>query len=297
MALRQELDDLVKAHAKYDPAVRLPADSELPREPLYLQALKAQAARDGVTVAEVFARDQKLLAESEYPSPQCLKPGDVTRAVVGLQALPVARQAHLEACLYCQALVAHSRPDEARIARIRTALARPEAVPTAEPVWRRARAWIPSLDWSSLWSVKELVPAGVGMLLGIGVMLGWLSLKSPRTQSAERDKVLLHSAVYNLWRGDNPAAAAAQADQLLKQNPGNAEAFRVRAGASVQLGEWQKAQSDYAAALRLDPNDSISASALDYLKRFSGRKNDDAPLLGYVPEGMLPRQMKETKDN
>src|SRR5207244_7013691 len=109
--------------AKYDPEVAPPGEPSPNPRPLCLQDLEERAAREGKSVEEIRARDQELLASHRYPTAECLKAGEVLYAAVGAAALPAPRREHYQACLYCQAVVANSVPDEARVAEMGRLLA------------------------------------------------------------------------------------------------------------------------------------------------------------------------------
>jgi hypothetical protein len=75
-------------------------------KPKYLQAAEHFAAQKGISVPELF--EQLHEAASRYPGPECLEPHEVAHQAEG-NALPADRQAHVDACGDCYALVLSTR--------------------------------------------------------------------------------------------------------------------------------------------------------------------------------------------
>ena len=113
MSLSEKLDALVREHRKYDPAVAEKVEDVAGTTPQRPYALCGEAVRqEEGSVAAVRGHDQDCLSRGEFPSRDCLKADEVLEAALGGKALEASRREHFESCIYCQVLVANSRPDK-----------------------------------------------------------------------------------------------------------------------------------------------------------------------------------------
>jgi len=179
MTLSDKLKALVQEHAKkYDPAVTSARDATVPGKPLYVQDVEDRAKRQGKTPAQVRREDLEMLANSQFPSVQCLKPGELLLAASGHRDLRESRWTHLDACPYCQVLVANSGLDERFVAEMSRLLAqRPEE---AEKVasWRRQLARVPTRAF--MFTAELVAPIIlVGVAVGSVVLANRLASPPP----------------------------------------------------------------------------------------------------------------------
>lgn len=155
MSLSDKLNALVREHTGYDPSVAAAADAGTAKvsseKSLYYQDLEERAARDGKSIAQVRDEDRAVLANGSFPSSDCLKPDEISVAALNPTNLPPLRREHHWACLYCQGVVATSRPEEALVAQMSRLLAAPPAE-AMEPA---------------------LVPNHQGALAGLGALWDW----------------------------------------------------------------------------------------------------------------------------
>lgn len=122
MSLLEKLDDLVHEQHTLDTNVPEDVIRRAKEAPLYLQDLQHRAAKQGKSLSEILADDREMLANSSYPLAECLKSDEVL-AVSTRQDLPAERRRHYEDCVYCQAVVATSMPDEKMVTEMASRLA------------------------------------------------------------------------------------------------------------------------------------------------------------------------------
>jgi hypothetical protein len=128
MSLVTTLKSLKKEYHQGEPAVSRMARAEAAQAadfadtvPLYLQDLNQRAERLGMGVEDLRARDQELLANSQFPSALCLKADEVFLAASC--QLDEERLKHLEGCSYCQAVYHSCLPDEQNLQNARRGMA------------------------------------------------------------------------------------------------------------------------------------------------------------------------------
>jgi hypothetical protein len=259
--MSERLDALLREHAeKYDPAVleaphaAAPSDGQI--KSLYYQDLEQRADRQKITVAEVLARDQERLADSEFPTAECLKPGEVLLAALKHRSLPSARWQHYERCLFCQALVGTSRPDEATKADLirvlaKRAVERP-ATPLRLPLGKGFRLPVATIGTASAYMLK-----GWALLAAIFVMLIFTSdgarqkvgglimgLGAKHTDVERR----LVAAMVSDSRGEDQKVIELT-NYVLRKDPKNTVALSLRGQAWWKLGIADKAKADYGTLL------------------------------------------------
>lgn len=278
--MSERLDALLREHAeKYDPAVLAgPGPAAIPdgeTKSLYYRDLEERAGRQRTTVAALRVRDQERLASSQFPTPHCLKPGEVMLAVLNHRSLPSARWRHYEQCLFCQALVGMSRPDEASKADLLQKLA---ARTVEQPVAQRreSRRSPLALPIAAFGTAYAYLMKGLALTAAILVMLlvasdtvrqrvGSLMMAAGSThRDTER---WLMAAMHSSSRGEDDKVIELT-NHVLGEDPSNSVALSLRGQAWRKLGMDDKAMADYRsllmmAANRRETERSSSDSVLD----------------------------------
>ncbi len=118
---------------------RLRASSAAAQPPLeewsggYLDDVEERASRLGLSVSELLKRDWAELRARPYPETPCLQPDELEQ-LVGKGLLESNRQAHLDGCCLCQALVARARLNPEQVTEVALKLAQPPDLSGTPPV-------------------------------------------------------------------------------------------------------------------------------------------------------------------
>ena len=196
MSLFKKLTELAQEHAKLDPAI--PTDvASSEQEPLYLEDLEARARRENLEPRQIYERDQKLLSQDNFPTAQCLKPGEVWDAAFNPLKLSPPRSSHLRTCLYCKTVVAHSKVEDSRAAAIALALARASTDRSANAP-EVIRGGILGLPWAtSLLGYACLVMLAV---VPSGALVTWERQERNKALAATRAS---YEELFNQARSEN----------------------------------------------------------------------------------------------
>lgn len=183
MSLADKLKELVQEHAKYDPSLTKAGNPALPTTPLYDQDVEERANRQRKTAAQIRSEDQQILADSQFPSTDCFKPGELLLATSKNEALRESRWVHLRSCMYCQALVANTKVDEQAVAEISRLLAK-DSTPRQVGWWERLLTLPPTPRF--VLAMEIVLPVVlVGVAVGSVFLAHRLAIVPPTTVSLD----------------------------------------------------------------------------------------------------------------
>jgi tetratricopeptide (TPR) repeat protein len=208
-------------------------------------------------VAEVLDSDNQFLSNSRYPSAACLKAGELLSATQNLADLAPGRREHLEQCVYCQASVATSRPDETMIRRMAEALAQSPAG-ERESV-RPARRWQQAVFAAASFMSHAAPIAVAASILTLVVspdarlqVAGFLQPAAELGRAPSEQEGWLLDAYRSYARGQTEDVFK-WTGKLLNANPKNADVLLLQGQTWMMLGDVQRAKDACQAALAVDP--------------------------------------------
>ena len=224
-------------------------------KPLYVQDLEERASRLGITIDEVYERDQQLLSQS-HPTADCLRPDEVMQCVRDERELTHRAWEHYNHCAYCHGLVALARPDAAKFRELVNQLAtlendRADTTPPVSTFVIWTNSVFAKLDRGSELAVKS---AGVlGLLTACFLLVFYLSPDWVRTKApiwAWTDYQLAQRTQQSLQVGDT-AQAETLASELIRRQPGNPGWYLFRSKARQREGKEELARKDFVEGNRL----------------------------------------------
>lgn len=260
----ERLRNLAEEHSeKYDPGVPISKEGagSNTQGSLYYEDLETRAARENKTLQQVFQRDQELLSSGDFPSAACLRPEEVLYAAFRRSRLAETSKNHLEGCLYCRAIVAHSRAVESpRATAIAQELAR---VHREEPASARESAW---------WRAPGF-PLMRAALLSLSLLAGMTSVLSVWFVSRERR-----------FRQEAVAAVRSSYDAMLSQTSLEKQQLESKLDAvrSLVMAEEMKMESQV--DLKGKPKLSDLIGNLPDI----GRRDDSAIMMLQLKDAIKP---------